>query len=176
MKRRELPEVVNDLAKKSKVRILFVCLGNICRSPAAEGVMRAIVESEGAEKRFILDSAGLYGGHAGELPDRRMRVHAFQRGYNLTHHSRPVRASDFDNFDLIVAMDHSNYDRLRAMAPTVEDERKVVRMIDFVKGFPQCDCVPDPYYDGAEGFELVLDLLEEGCFNLFETLNVKSTD
>lgn len=171
--KREIPESARKLAGKEKIRILFVCLGNICRSPAAEGVMRAIVEKEGEVKRIEIDSAGLYGGHAGELPDRRMRVHAFQRGYNLTHHSRPVRMSDFDNFDLIVAMDHSNYDRLRAMAPTLEDERKVVRMIDFVRGFPQCDCVPDPYYDGAEGFELVLDLLEDGCFNLFETLSVK---
>lgn len=171
--KREIPESVRDLVGKDKIRILFVCLGNICRSPAAEGVMRAIVEREGEENRFEIDSAGLYGGHAGELPDRRMRVHAFQRGYNLTHHSRPVRMSDFDDFDLIVAMDHSNYDRLRAFAPTLEDEKKVVRMIDFVKGFPQCDCVPDPYYDGAEGFELVLDLLEDGCFNLFEVLSVK---
>lgn len=171
--KREMPEAARDLAGKDKVKILFVCLGNICRSPAAEGVMRAIVEKEGAQRRFLIDSAGLYGGHAGELPDRRMRVHAFQRGYNLTHHSRPVRMSDFEDFDLIVAMDHSNYDRLRAMAPTPEDERKVVKMIDFVAGFPQCDCVPDPYYDGAEGFELVLDLLEDGCVNLFDTLNVK---
>lgn len=171
--KREIPKVAEQLAGKDKVRILFVCLGNICRSPAAEGVMRSVVEQHGAESRFELDSAGLYGGHAGELPDRRMRVHAFQRGYNLTHHSRPVRPSDFDNFDLIVAMDHSNYDRLRAMAPTVKDERKVVRMIDFVKGFPQNDCVPDPYYDGAEGFELVLDLLEDGCVNLFDIVSVK---
>ncbi len=171
--KREIPQSVRNLIGKEKIRILFVCLGNICRSPAAEGVMRAIVEREGEEDRFEIDSAGLYGGHAGELPDRRMRVHAFQRGYNLTHHSRPVRMSDFDDFDLIVAMDHSNYDRLRGFAPTLEDEKKVVRMIDFVKGFPQCDCVPDPYYDGAEGFELVLDLLEDGCFNLFEVLSVK---
>ncbi len=171
--KREIPQSVRNLIGKEKIRILFVCLGNICRSPAAEGVMRAIVEREGEEDRFEIDSAGLYGGHAGELPDRRMRVHAFQRGYNLTHHSRPVRMSDFDDFDLIVAMDHSNYDRLRGFAPTLEDEKKVVRMIDFVKGFPQCDCVPDPYYDGAEGFELVLDLLEDGCFNLFEALSVK---
>ena len=171
--KRETPKVAEQLAGKDKVRILFVCLGNICRSPAAEGVMRAVVERHGDGKRFELDSAGLYGGHAGELPDRRMRVHAFQRGYNLTHRSRPVRPSDFDNFDLIVAMDHSNYDRLCNMDPTLEDEKKVVRMIDFVKGFPQCDCVPDPYYDGAEGFELVLDLLEDGCVNLYDVLTVK---
>lgn len=170
--KREVPEVARQLAGKEKVSILFVCLGNICRSPAAEGVMRHIVESHGMADRFELDSAGLYGGHAGELPDHRMRVHAIQRGYGLIHRSRKVRPSDFDDFDLIVAMDHSNYDRLRDMAPTLEAERKVVRMIDFVKGFPQCDCVPDPYYDGAEGFELVLDLLEDGCVNLFDITSV----
>jgi protein-tyrosine phosphatase len=172
MKDREIPAVIDRLAGKDKVRILFVCLGNICRSPAAEGVMRAKAEERGVAGRLEIDSAGLYGGHAGELPDRRMRVHAFQRGYSLDHRSRPVREADFERFDLIVAMDHSNYDRLRAMAPTVEDEEKVVRMIDFVKGFPQCDCVPDPYYDGAEGFELVLDLLEDGCVNLLDHLEV----
>lgn len=165
-------ELINSLKNKEKVRILFVCLGNICRSPAAEGVMRAMAEERGVDNRLEIDSAGLYGGHAGDLPDRRMREHAFQRGYRLEHRSRQVRPSDFDNFDLIVAMDHSNYDRLREMAPTLEDEAKVVKMIDFVKGFPQCDCVPDPYYDGAEGFELVLDLLEDGCANLLDLLSV----
>ena len=165
---REISDIVEEVAKKDKINILFVCLGNICRSPAAEGVMRSIVEDAGLSDRFEIDSAGLYGGHAGDLPDRRMRIHAFQRGYNLVHHSRQVRMSDFDNFDLIVAMDHSNYDRLQAMAPTVEDERKVIRMIDFVSGFPQCDCVPDPYYDGAEGFELVLAPLENGCRNIYQ--------
>lgn len=170
-KTREIPEIVHALADKDKVRILFVCLGNICRSPAAEGVMRQLIADAALDSRFEIDSAGLYGGHAGELPDRRMRVHAFQRGYNLVHHSRQVRSSDFDRFDLIVAMDHSNYDRLRGMAPTIEDEEKVVRMIDFVSGVPQCDCVPDPYYDGAEGFELVLDLLEDGCGNMLKNLS-----
>lgn len=169
-KDRELPAIVHNLSGKDKIKILFVCLGNICRSPAAEGVMRSLVGNAGEEERFELDSAGLYGGHAGELPDRRMRVHAFQRGYNLVHHSRLVRSCDFKDFDLIVAMDHGNYDRLRSFAPTIEDEEKVVRMIDFVRGFPQCDCVPDPYYDGAEGFELVLDLLEDGCRNLLDVL------
>ena len=170
--KREIPEVAKDLAGKENIGILFVCLGNICRSPAAEGVMRQLVEERGLEKRFKIDSAGLYGGHAGDLPDHRMRVHAIQRGYGLIHRSRKVRMSDFDDFDLIVSMDHSNYDRLREIAPTVDDEKKVVRMIDFVKGFPQCDCVPDPYYDGAEGFELVLDLLEDGCVNLLDVLAV----
>ena len=151
---------------KDKKKILFVCLGNICRSPAAEGIMQKKIDERGLTDRFELDSAGLYGGHAGELPDHRMRIHARQRGYELTHRSRPVRESDFFDFDLIVAMDDSNYRNLRRMAPTLETEEKVVKMIDFVKSFPYQHSVPDPYYEGAAGFELVLDMLEEGCEEL----------
>ena len=154
-----------------KKKILFVCLGNICRSPAAQGIMQSLIEEKGLQNKFELDSAGLYGGHAGELPDHRMRVHASKRGYRLTHRSRPVRPSDFDTYDLIIAMDDSNYHNLRAMAPTLSDEEKVVRMIDYVKGFPQYHSVPDPYYEGAEGFEIVLDLLEDGCNNLLNELS-----
>lgn len=154
----------------SKKRILFVCLGNICRSPAADGIMHHIVKQNGEEENFEIDSAGLYGGHAGDLPDHRMRQHALRRGYNLDHRSRTVKTSDFRDFDLIIAMDDSNFSRLRSMAPTVDDEKKVVRMIDFVKGYPRYHSVPDPYYEGAEGFEIVLDLLEDGCRNLFEQL------
>lgn len=167
MNRRELME---SLKGKDKVRILFVCLGNICRSPAAEGIMADMIAGEGLEDRIELDSAGLYGGHVGELPDHRMRVHARRRGYELTHRSRPVKLSDYDDFDLIVAMDNSNYDRLRGFAPTVEAQDKVVRMIEFVNGFPQYDHVPDPYYEGAEGFELVLDMLEDGCREMLREL------
>lgn len=169
---REIPEAASRLAGKETIGILFVCLGNICRSPAAEGVMKRLIEERGLMHRFVIDSAGLYGGHAGDLPDRRMRVHAIRRGYALEHRSRKVTSSDFFDFDIIVAMDHGNYCRLREMAPTSDSEGKVVRMIDFVKGFPQFDCVPDPYYEGAEGFELVLDLLEDGCVNLLDVLSV----
>ena len=153
-----------------KKRILFVCLGNICRSPAAEGIFRDIVEKRGIADRFEIDSAGLYSGHAGDLPDRRMRLHAFQRGYNLTHHARPVRVSDFDNFDLIIGMDDSNISRLKAFAPTIEAEKKIVRMTDFCRHHPGADHVPDPYYEGAEGFEHVLDLLEDACEGLADKI------
>lgn len=156
-----------------KYGVLFVCLGNICRSPAAQGIFEHLLEERGLQDRFNVDSAGLYGGHAGDLPDHRMRVHAIQRGYSLLHRSRPVRQGDFEDFDLIVAMDDSNYDNLRRMAPTVEAQKKVVRMIDYVKGYPRYDCVPDPYYEGAEGFETVLDLLEDGCVNLLDSIGVK---
>lgn len=151
-----------------KYRILFVCLGNICRSPAAQGVMETLVSERGVSDLFQIDSAGLYGGHAGDLPDPRMRAHARMRGLNLTHRSRQVRPSDFDDFDIIVAMDDSNFDRLKALAPTPVDERKVVKMADYFTMHPYADCVPDPYYDGAQGFENALDLIEDGCRNLLQ--------
>lgn len=163
-------EKINNLKGKDKVRILFVCLGNICRSPAAQGVMERLVEEKGVSDRFLIDSAGLYGGHAGDLPDSRMRVHARRRGLELTHRSRQVRESDFDRFDIIVAMDNSNYDRLRGMAPTLEDERKVVKMADYFTLHPWADCVPDPYYDGDQGFENALDLIEDGCASMLQRI------
>ena len=153
-----------------KKRILFVCLGNICRSPAAQGIMQSLIDNEGLQDNFELDSAGLYGGHAGELPDFRMRKHASRRGYDLNHRSRKVNSTDFTEYDLIVAMDDGNYSRLKSLAPTIEDEKKVVRMIDYVQGFPQYKSVPDPYYEGSEGFEIVLNLLEDGCRNLLNQL------
>lgn len=155
---------------KKKIGVLFVCLGNICRSPAAQGVMQSLVDSRGLSGRFHLDSCGFYGGHAGDLPDKRMRVHAIRRGYNLDHRSRRIRPSDFDDFDIIVAMDEANRDDLIEAAPTPEAQAKIVRMIDFVRNDRCQDCVPDPYYSGAEGFELVLDLLEDGCASLLDQL------
>lgn len=163
-------DLIESLKGKNKIKILFVCLGNICRSPAAEGIMREIVEEKGDSRRFILDSAGLYGGHAGELPDKRMRVHASRRGYSLTHRSRPVRPGDFEEYDLIIGMDDANISGLRALAPTLQDERKIMRMTDFSRRHPYYDHVPDPYYEGADGFELVLDLLEDACDGLYDSL------
>lgn len=160
--------------RNPKTRILFVCLGNICRSPAAQGIMQTFVDDAGLSDNVELDSAGTYGGHAGELPDKRMRVHAARRGYQLTHRSRPVRESDFDDFDIIVAMDDSNYHTLCRLAPTVEGEKKVVKMIDYCRQHPYYYSVPDPYYEGASGFELVLDLLEDACGGLLDSLTDKS--
>ena len=134
-----------------RIRILFVCLGNICRSSCAEGVMKKLVEEAGLENRFMIDSAGILSYHQGELPDPRMRAHAARRGYELVHRSRPVRVHDFEDFDVIIGMDDRNVDDLR--------ERH-----------PYDDYVPDPYYGGAEGFEHVIDLLEDGCRNLMERL------
>lgn len=149
-----------------KQKILFVCLGNICRSPAAEEVFRQVVARHHASDRFDIDSAGTYSGHRGQLPDPRMRQHAARRGYRLTHRARPVSSLDFLNFHLLVAMDDANYSDLLDLAPSPQDESKVVRMADYITSRP-VDSVPDPYYEGADGFELVLDLLEEACENLF---------
>lgn len=152
------------------MKILFVCLGNICRSPAAQAVMQRLVNERRLCSRFEIDSAGTYAGHCGQLPDRRMRVHATRRGYSLTHRARPVRPSDFDEADLIVAMDDANYWDLRALAPSPGAQAKVVRMAAYFRSFPRRDCVPDPYYEGAEGFELVLDMLEDACAALLDDL------
>ena len=160
--------LIDAVKGREKIRVLFVCLGNICRSPAAEGVLREIVAEAGEEPRWEIDSAGTGGWHVGELPDRRMRVHARRRGIELTHRCRQVRVSDFDDFDLIVPMDANNEKDLRRMAPTLEASGKIVPMASFLEASSHFDHVPDPYYEGAEGFEIVLDLLQEGCRNLFE--------
>lgn len=155
-----------------KTRILFICLGNICRSPAAQGVMQKLIDERGLSESFLLDSAGTYAGHRGELPDKRMRVHAARRGYELTHRSRPVSSLDFEDFDIIVAMDDSNYESLHRLAPSPEAEKKIVKMIDYCRLHPYYYSVPDPYYEGASGFELVLDLLEDACAGLLDSLAI----
>lgn len=148
--------------------LLFVCLGNICRSPAAEEIMRQKLKEAGVEK-INTDSAGLYGGHAGDLPDTRMRAHAARRGYKLTHRSRVVSPEDFRQATLILAMDDRNYDALRAMAPDPESVRKIRRIADYCTRLP-VGYVPDPYYGGSEGFEQVLDILEDACDGLLKQL------
>ena len=153
-----------------KYNLLFVCLGNICRSPAAQAVMQRLVDERGLSDRFYIDSAGIGSWHVGDLPDKRKRVHARPRGYELTHRARQVRVADFDEFDLIVGMDAANIDDLRQLAATIEQQDKVVMMGDYIRRFPHYDYVPDPYYEGSEGFELVLDLLEDSCDNLLERI------
>ncbi len=153
-----------------KYNILFVCLGNICRSPAAQAVMQRLVDERGLTDRLYIDSAGIGAWHIGDLPDKRMRVHARARGYELTHRARQVRAADFDDFDLIVGMDATNVEDLRYKTATIEQQDKVVMMGDYIRQFPHYDHVPDPYYEGSEGFELVLDLLEDACDNLLDRI------
>ena len=152
-----------------KYRILFVCLGNICRSPAAEEIFRDFAKKQNVIDKFEIDSAGTYGGHSGELPDARMRAAAAKRGYKLIHRSRKFVSDDFDCFDKIIVMDDDNYETVCMRAPTIEATEKVCRMTDFSCKF-SIDHVPDPYYEGADGFEYVLDILEDACENLLNKL------
>ncbi len=152
-----------------KYKVLFVCLGNICRSPAAQGIFESVVAAHGASDRIEADSAGIYSGHQGQLPDRRMRAAASARGYDLTHRARPVSSLDFLDFDLVIAMDDENYEDLMHLAPSVEATHKIKRMASYLTTH-KISYIPDPYYMGQDGFELVLDLLEESCANLYRSL------
>jgi protein-tyrosine phosphatase len=153
----------------NKYKVLFVCLGNICRSPAAQAVFEHYVREAGLQDRIQADSAGTYGGHAGSLPDRRMRTAALYRGFAVTHTARQVRAVDFLDFDLVIAMDDQNYEDLMHLAPSVEATHKIRKMASYLK-LRQMSYIPDPYYMGVEGFSLVLDLLEDGCQNLYDSI------
>ncbi len=153
-----------------KRKILFVCLGNICRSPAAEGVLKAAAERKGLSDKIAVDSAGTYGGHADQLPDSRMRSAAARRGYDLTHRARQITEEDFIDFDMIVVMDDMNYESVSRLAPERRYLDKLYRFAEFCGRHPQWSHVPDPYYEGREGFELVLDLLEDGCEGILEKI------
>lgn len=159
------------MIKKGNIRILFICLGNICRSPAANGIMQKMVDERGVTQQFHIDSAGIGNWHAGELPDVRMRRHGRMRGYDFSHRARQFdAATDFDRFDLIVTMDESNYRTITRMAHGENEREKVVRMTDYLKRNPQATSVPDPYYGGDDDFNLALDLIEDGCENLLNEL------
>jgi protein-tyrosine phosphatase len=150
------------------MRILFVCMGNICRSPTAEGVMRALLRDEGLDGRIELDSAGTGGWHAGDAPDARAAAAARARGIELAGAARQVTAADFDSFDLLLAMDRDNERELLARAPDEEGRAKVRLLREFdPEAVAAGDLdVPDPYYGGPNGFERVLDLVQAACRGL----------
>jgi protein-tyrosine phosphatase len=148
------------------VRICFVCLGNICRSPTAEGVMRLALTRAGLSERVTVDSAGTGGWHVGELPDPRTRAAASRRGIELDHRGRQFRRDDFARFDLILAMDAANHRALLAMAPDAAAKAKVRLLRSYDPAAPEGAEVPDPYYGGSDGFERVLDICEAACAGL----------
>lgn len=149
-------------------KILFVCMGNICRSPAAEGVMKHFVEREKLDGKIFIDSAGTIGYHAGDPADKRMIVHAAQRGYDLTSISRKFNPdTDFEKFDYIVTMDNDNYDDIKSLDRKKKYINKLYKMTEFSRNIRASE-VPDPYYSGSEGFERVLDILEDACEGLLQ--------
>ena len=170
MPRRKLSQVAEDTAK---VLVLFVCMGNICRSPTAEGVFRKVVSDAGLDAGILVDSAGTHAYHINEPPDRRARVAAERRGFPLDNiRARRVSGEDYERFDYILAMDEDNLSILKEGAP--EQHRYKVRLfLEFAESSRVME-VPDPYYGGAAGFERVLDLVEEASEGLLESLRRES--
>ncbi|MEM1107243.1 MAG: low molecular weight protein-tyrosine-phosphatase [Planctomycetota bacterium] len=158
--------------------VLFVCMGNICRSPTGEGVFQALVDERGLSEVVLVDSAGTIGYHAGNPADPRMQTAAERRGYRLTSRARKVTQADLDNFDLIIAMDRANYDDLFAMTDRPEHHGRIRMLGEFLPEVsPSCrperdevPSVPDPYYGGAAGFEEVLDMIESASPAILEHL------
>ena len=158
-----------------KLRVLMVCMGNICRSPTAEAVLRQKLAQTGLDAMVEVDSAGTLGSHVGSPPDDRSQVHALRRGYKLKHlRARKVQQSDFHHFDLILAMDWDNLAVLQKSCPGVEAQSKLRRLTEFIPARSPLlgsEVVGDPYYGGPDGFEAVLDLVEAACEGLVDHLH-----
>lgn len=152
-----------------RVGVLFVCTGNICRSPTAEAIFRKLVAEAGMSEAILADSAGTHGYHVGEPPDARAQASAVDRGYDLSSlRARKVERADFERFDLIVAMDRGHFTILSRMAES-SAARKLKLMMSYASRFEEKD-VPDPYYGGAQDFERVLDMLEDAARGLLDSL------
>jgi protein-tyrosine phosphatase len=152
------------------IRICFVCLGNICRSPTAEGVMKHLLAREGLSERVCVESAGTGDYHTGELPDRRARAAAAARGVTLESRARQFEVADFARLDYVLAMDAENERNLKQLAPDARARAKVRLLRSFDPASPPGAPVPDPYFGGDDGFEHVLDLCEAACSGLIAHL------
>ena len=155
-------------------QLLFVCLGNICRSPAAEAVMTDKIKTSGLDHLISCDSAGIIGFHSGAPADARMQMHAIRRGYKLPSISRQVKPKiDFNRFDMVIGMDDQNIKDLKALSRSEKDKKKIFLMTDFCLKMT-FNHVPDPYYGDNEDFELVLDILQDACDGLLEYLKTQN--
>ena len=151
-------------------KVLFVCLGNICRSPAAEGIFQKKIKDRGLEKSFVVDSAGTGGWHVGNLADSRMRKAASARGINLESRSRQIKQVDLYDFDIILVMDKDNFEAVKSLIPDELDpvNSKIKLILSYSKK-TELNEVPDPYYGGENGFDMVLDLLNDAIDGLLES-------
>lgn len=148
-------------------KILFVCMGNICRSPAAEGVMKSLVNKNGMKDKIYVDSAGTIDYHAGETPDPRMIEAASERGYELNHRARQITKSDLENFDYIITMDRQIHRSVQRLDTQKKYQHKIFKMTDFLTEL-KADEIPDPYYGSKEDFEYSLDLIEDAVKGLLK--------
>ena len=150
-------------------KVLFVCTGNICRSPTAEGVFRKRVAEAGLSERFVIDSAGTHGYHVGEPPDERAQAAAARHGYDISSlRARKIELEDFVRFDRVLAMDEENYTILARLSQP-SNGHKLQMMMEYARRFPAGD-VPDPYYGGQRGFDRVIEMLEDACSGLLQSL------
>lgn len=155
-------------ARGQPFRIMFVCLGNICRSPAAQGVMEKLVRAHSLETQIEVDSAGTASYHIGRLPDARMDLAAAKRGYNLKSLAKELTKLQIADRQLVVAMDRDNYAEILRISGTESGRQGHIRKLsDYLEATWPCD-VPDPFYGGEEGFEYVLDMLEQACPNILD--------
>ena len=154
------------------MKILFVCLGNICRSPAAEGVFLHLLSERGLSEHFVVDSAGTGGWHVGNPADRRMQAAANRRGIQLPSRARQISLDDLSDFDLVLTMDDANLSAVTSLASEAGGRAtaRIRPMLSFARQFSETE-VPDPYYGGDAGFEHVLDLLEDACSQLLDELS-----
>jgi protein-tyrosine phosphatase len=169
-----------EMAKKEPIslamntRVLFVCMGNICRSPMAEGVFRHLVRQAGLEDIVKVASAGTHAFHLGEVPDKRAQAAAAKRGFDVSDlRARRVKEKDFDDFDLILAMDWDNLSALQQVAPK-RTHHKLQLLMRFATEH-ETATIPDPYYGNAQGFEQVLDYIEDACTGLLELAKRRAT-
>lgn len=169
-----MTQIIQEIKDISLFRILFVCMGNICRSPAAEVIFHEMVEKAGLEGQVKIDSAGTAGYHQGAPPDRRMISSLVRRGYSVFGHARQIKPEDLANFDLILTMDEDNLHELKTMAGSNQYLNKIRLLSDFFCLHKEKE-VPDPYYGGVAGFEYIVDLLEDGCQNLLKDVMKKVT-
>jgi protein-tyrosine phosphatase len=153
--------------KDRPYKLLFICMGNICRSPTAEGIMETLISDAGLQDKIVCDSAGTLSYHEGSPPDRRMTTAAAKAGYTLQGRSRPITVGDLKEFDLILTMDNDNLEGVRHLDRSGQYRDKIIPICNFAPDQPQKE-VPDPYYGGTDGFHQVVRLLETTCKGLLE--------